>query len=137
MKEIEYLDISGDVGLRLRAGSLEELFEAAAEGMAGLITDTSALGESEQKEVVIPAGRGDDVLIAWLNELVFLFDAYGFIGRDFRVTFHKGELRASVSGGTFNPAVNERNLLIKAATYHNLCLKKINSHWEATVVFDI
>lgn len=137
MKQVEHLDISGDVGLRVRADSLEGLFEAAAAGMAGLITDMSDIDETEQKEIVLPAGLREDVLIAWLNELVFLFDAYGFIGRDFHVSIHEGQLKASVSGGTFDPAVNKKNLLIKAATYHNLSLKKINSQWEATVVFDI
>lgn len=137
MKQIEYLDISGDVGLRVRAGSLEELFEAAATGMAGLITDVSGIPAAIQRDVTVPAGLSEDMFIAWLNELVFLFDAYGFIGTEFRVAFQKGELRAGVTGGTFDPAIHERNLLIKAATYHNLSLKKIDSQWEATVVFDI
>ena len=33
--------------------------------------------------------------------------------------------------------VNESRLLIKAATYHNLSLKRTDSYWEAVVIFDI
>ncbi|MDH4028647.1 MAG: archease [Nitrospirota bacterium] len=46
-------------------------------------------------------------------------------------------MKASVTGGTFDPEVNESSLLIKAATYHGLSVKKVDTHWEAAVIFDI
>jgi len=137
MKKYEQLDISGDVGLRIWGDNLEELFTHAAEGESELITDLSGIKETEEKDVVIGSERNEDLLVKWLNELIFLFDAYGFIGKSFDVSLKNDTLRANISGGIYNPAANESRLLVKAATYHGLSLKKDNSHWEAVVIFDI
>lgn len=137
MKKIEQIDISGDVGLRIRGKSLEELFENAAIGMVALMTDTARIRTTEQREISLKVESYENTLVQWLNELVFLFDAYGFTGKEFSVSFQGDTFSASVSGGIFGPERNGQKLLIKAATYHNLSLRKINSHWEATVIFDI
>ena len=146
MKKSEQLDISGDAGLRIWGENLEELLANAAEGLGELITDLSRIEETDIREVVLSNGRNEDLLVKWLNELIFLFDTYGFIGKRFDVSLSplltKGvqegvTLKAIVSGGIYIPEVNESRLLVKAATYHGLSLKKYNSHWEAVVIFDI
>jgi len=137
MKNIEQIDISGDAGLRIRGKSMEDLFENAALGMSNLITDTNKTGETEQREITLNRDTNEYTLIRWLNELVFLFDTYGFIGKTFHVSFAETTLTAHVSGGYFDPERDDKKLLIKAATYHNLSLRKVNSLWEATVIFDI
>jgi SHS2 domain-containing protein len=137
MKKYEQLDISGDVSLRIRGANLEELFANAAEGLSNLITDLSAIKETDIREVVLSSERNEDLLVNWLNELIFLFDTYGFIGKRFQVSLKSDTLKATVSGGIFNVEINEGRLLVKAATYHGLSLKKDNSQWEAVVVFDI
>jgi SHS2 domain-containing protein len=152
MVKYEQIDISGDVGLRVFGESIEVLFENAAAGMYDLITDISIIKETEEKEIVLSAENNDDLLVRWLNELVFLYDTYGFTGKQFTLnivknappspspygkTAHSISLNAVISGGTFNPDINESRLLIKAATYHNLSLVKFKSMWEATVIFDI
>jgi len=137
MKKYEQIDISGDAGLKVRGDTIEELFKNAAEGMFSLITDVSSISGTVKREINISADSIEDLLIRWLNELVFIFDAYGFTGRTFNVSIENNTLNASVSGGTFDPEVNESSLLIKAATYHGLSVKKLDTHWEAAVIFDI
>jgi SHS2 domain-containing protein len=146
MKKYEQLEISGDVSLRIWGENLEELFANAAEGLSNLITDLSGINETDKREVVLSSERNEDLLVKWLNELIFLFDTYGFIGKRFDVSLspllntgvQEGDtLKAIVSGGIYIPGVNESRLLVKAATYHRLSLKKDNSQWEAVVVFDI
>lgn len=137
MKKYEQIDISGDVGLRIWGDNLEELFENAASGMSELTTDTSKIKETDKKEFALHSDSYESLLVLWLNELIFLFDAYGFIGMSFSVSLKDKKLTAQISGGIFDPEVNESRLLLKAATYHKLSLKKINSKWEAIVIFDI
>ena len=137
MEKYEQIDISGDAGLRVRGGSVEELFENAAAGMFSLITDVSSVSGTVKREINISADNIEDLLIRWLNELIFIFDAYGFTGRTFDIIIKNNKLKASVSGGTFDPEINESSLLIKAATYHGLSVKKLDTHWEAAVIFDI
>ena len=150
MKKYEQIDISGDVGLRVFGESLEMLFQNAAAGIYDLITDVSPVTETGEKEITLSAENHEDLLVRWLNELVFLYDTYGFTGKKVIVHIENGNssprdkntmspivLKAVISGGIFDPDINEQRLLIKAATYHNLTVGKIDSRWEATVIFDI
>ncbi len=137
MKKIEQIDISGDAGLRVRGTGLEDLFENAAAGMFSLITDTAAIRVTEHREIILETDDREDLFVQWLNELVFLFDTYGFIGKEFKIRIQGNSLTADVAGGIFDHDRSEKKLLIKDATYHGLSLKKLTSHWEATVIFDI
>jgi len=113
--------------------------------MGELITDTSLIVVKEEKEVALTSGRAEDLLIRWLNELIFLFDAYGFLGKKFFVDISPSiteapggiKLTAKVAGGIFDQEVNESRLLLKAATYHNLSIRQVGAHWAAEVIFDI
>lgn len=137
MKKYEQLDISGDAGLKIWGETLDGLFANAAEGMSELITDVAEIEGTEEREVVLTADSNEDLLIQWLNELIFFFDTYDFIGKRFDISLKNNTLKAKISGGRHNPAINESRLLIKAATYHGLSLKRDNLQWEAVVIFDI
>jgi SHS2 domain-containing protein len=79
----------------------------------------------------------EGLLVQWLNELVFLLDAHNFVGKSCSVRLDGNNLKGEVSGGYFDPDLHESRLLIKAATYHNLSLKRGDADWDATVIFDI
>lgn len=136
MRNFEILDIPGDAGIRVRGRELEDIFINAAYGMSELTTDTSYIHETESRDIHLHSDSHEGLLILWLNELVFLFDAYGFVGKRITINLHKKTLAAKIWGGIFDPDTNEKRLLIKAATYHRLSLKK-NGNWEATILFDI
>jgi len=141
MKPFEVIDISGDVGIKAYGKSLEELFVNAAIGMYSLITDLEGIKEKKTIEVSIESHSLEGLLVSWLNELIFQFDAYNFIGKkiDIKAMSHEPSafLRAEVSGEEFNPERHERKLLIKAATYHRLKIAQVNNIWEVDVIFDI
>lgn len=134
----EYLDISGDVGLRVTGGTLEELFRDAAVGMFSLITDLGKVEGKNKINVVTESDSPEGLLVAWLNELVFQFDTYGFIGNKVDIgELSERKVFATVSGEEFDPERHESKLLIKAATYHNLNLEKRDGKWQAEIIFDI
>jgi len=137
IKQFEQVDISGDVGIKVWGQDLEELFKNAAIGMSALITDVSTVPASESREVHVIAESNEDLLVQWLNELVFLFDTYNYIGKSFSLSIINKKLKAEITGGTFDPSTSESRLLIKAATYHDLSLSETSTHWEAKVIFDI
>ncbi|MBI4688322.1 MAG: archease [Nitrospirae bacterium] len=137
MKKYETIDISGDAGLRIFGETLEELFENAARGMYELTTDTSQIEDDDKRVIVFDAESYESMLIKWLNELIFFFDTYNFVGKRYDICISEGIFSAEVRGGYFDPKANEQRLLLKAATYHRLSLKKNDSQWEAEVVFDI
>lgn len=144
MKPFEIIDISGDVGLRAFGKSPKDAFRNAAIGMFSLITDIEDVKEEKIINISVESSSLERLLVSWLNELIFHFDTYGFLGKKVLITeftsdenqqIHK--LKASVSGEEFDPQRHESRLLIKAATYHMLKVEKKNSEWEINVIFDI
>jgi SHS2 domain-containing protein len=138
----EVLDISEDAGIRAYGSSIEELFASAAMGMYSFITDIEKINEKHEIDIEASGASPEGLLVAYLNELVFNFDAYGFIGKRVNILNLKANssdcsLRAKIYGEEFDEDRHERHLLIKAATYHNLRLEKTADGWTAEVVFDI
>lgn len=154
MKRFEIIDISGDAGIRSYGESMEELFVNAAMGMYNLITDIGDIREKREITIDLKSQTMDGLLVAWLNELIFHFDTYGFLGKKIMITEitpsltlpHRGGemgggeayiLKGTVSGEDFDPEIHEKRLLIKAATYHQLSIDKKDGFWVTNIIFDI
>jgi SHS2 domain-containing protein len=138
MDAYEVIDISGDVGIRAFGKDLKEVFVHAALGMYSLITDIEAVERKKSIDIHIEGDSREDLLVSWLNELIFHVDTYGFIGKNISIMkFTEEALAARLDGEEFNPERHERNLLIKAATYHQLSITQANGLWRAEVIFDI
>jgi len=141
MIPFEQIDVSGDVGLRIQGLSLEELFMNAALGLFSLITDIKQVRTVESLQLHVEAEREDDLLIRWLNELIFLFDAEEMLIRESVPVIERDgtqlSLDAELRGERFDPERHSSRLLIKAATYHNVSLKRHHTIWEGIVIFDI
>ena len=141
MEKFEILDIAGDVGLRAFGKSRQEVFVHAAMGMYSLITNTDLLKDQKSITVSVESHSLDGLLVSWLNELIFHFDAYGFIGKRIIITefttsitlplkeegwagVRLFRITATVYGEEFDSERHEGKLLIKAATYHRLKIEK-------------
>jgi SHS2 domain-containing protein len=140
MKQFEVIDISGDVGIKAYGKNLEELFVNAAVGMYSLITDLEGVKAEKSISISVESNSLEGLLVSWLNELIFQFDAYNFIGKDISIkalSSQPSALKAEIKGEEFDTERHERKLLIKAATYHRLKIEKTGDVWEADIIFDI
>ncbi len=134
----EVLDISGDAGVRAIGASRQEALQDVAAGMYSLITDLSSVETRNTLEVSATSDSSEGLLVRYLNELIFHFDTYGFIGREVEVRLGGDfSLSATVRGETFDIARHERRVMVKAATYHNVRFEKSGNKWIAEVMFDI
>lgn len=137
-KGYEIIDISGDIGLRVYGRSLEELFINASKALYNLMTNLEQFIGKETIDVELISDSSEGLFVKWLNELIFRFDTYGFVGRIINIEHIDGKnLRASLIGEGFDPSRHERGLLVKAATYHNVLFKEKDGFWIAEVVLDI
>ena len=138
MKRFELIDISGDAGIRAFGSDLSELFANSAAGMYSLITDPGSIVPRKSIEIKAEGASLEGLLVSWLNELIFQFDTYGFIGRDIHIQkLNNTLIMSTIDGEDFVPERHGRGLLIKAATYHKLKIERKEDHWEADVIFDI
>lgn len=136
-RPFEEIEHTADVGIVARGGSLEELFEHAAVGLMHFLIDPHAGVAREHREVVVEADDLEGLLVAWLNELLVLLNADGFLPVRWTVReLTDRRLRADVAGEPVDANRHKFRLDVKAATYHQLQIRK-NSEWHAQVIFDV
>ncbi|HEX8948899.1 MAG TPA: archease [Dissulfurispiraceae bacterium] len=139
--DFEVIDISGDVGLKAYGKSAAEAFVNAGLGMYDLVTDVREIREAREIELEVAGDSPEGLLVNYLNELIFHFDTYHFIGRRIHVDtfclYPVAAVRGKVYGEEFDPERHEKRLLIKAATYHRIKVKELGGKWEIEVIFDI
>ncbi|MCG6552632.1 MAG: archease [Candidatus Magnetominusculus sp. LBB02] len=135
---MEILDILGDIGIMVSAPTLEKIFEDAAVGFYSLTTNIESVESLTTIVVEVNEESVDRLLVAWLNELIYLLDTDGFIGRQVIISYlDNRHCRAEIKGESFNLEKHDCGLLIKAATYHKLKLESQGTGWTATIIFDI
>jgi SHS2 domain-containing protein len=138
----EEIDHTADLGLRVRAESLEGLFRQAALGLASLLTDPAAVGSAEQAAIEIRGIDLEELLVGWLNELLYRFESDRLVLTAFselciEETAGEYRLRAEATGGRWDPQRHPPGAPVKAATYHALkIVPAADGGFEITVVFD-
>ena len=136
-KNFEILDHTADTGIIAYGMDLKQAFGNAASGMFSLITDLGSIEIDQVKRIDINAPDLDSLLVSWLNELIYLFDAENLIFSKFDI-IHLDDtvLSAIVHGEKVDPSRHEMRTGIKAATYHMLKIDE-NDLSRVQVLFDI
>jgi SHS2 domain-containing protein len=126
---------TGEVRLRLRAGSLPGLFEQAARALAELMCTEHTEPKGEPIEATARASDRESLLAAWIDELVFLSETRKRVWSEVHVQrLSDTEIVASVRG--FEPAALRTQ--VKAATLHELhVVQTPGGTFEATLVLDV
>jgi len=134
----EILEHTADIGIVARGKNLAEVFAQAAKGMFSLITDLNTVEERVERRVKVEAPDIESLLVAWLNELVYLFDTKNMVFKRFEFDeINPTNLTARAYGEKLDKLRHPLKGAIKAATYHMLEVKKEDNHYEARVIFDI
>ncbi len=133
----EEIEHTADVGIIARGRSLEELFANAAVGMLHFLIDPHLGRPVQRRRVVVEAEDLEGLLIAWLNELLVLLNADGFLPVHCVVQeLTDRRLVAEVAGEPVDPARHRFRLDVKAATYHQLRIS-LDDKWKAQIIFDV
>lgn len=134
----ETFDHTADLGLRVTAGDLEELFAEAARGLTSLVVeDPETLKSDRATEFRIEGDDLDLLLIDLLGELLFRFETTGFLGRDFTAVHTPGGLDVEARGEMIEGQAHRLAREVKAITYHGLKVERQDDRWMAEVIVDI
>lgn len=137
MERFEVIEHTADVGIIAYGRSLEELFENAAAGMMHFLINNETVRKAEQRNLVAEADDRDGLLISWLNDLLVVLNADGFIPAAFDIReLGDTRLSAEIAGEPVDPKRHRFRLDVKAATYHALEIGK-NEYWHARIIFDV
>lgn len=134
----EAFEHTADVGLRIRAGTLEELFAEAGRGFFALAMDNPQEIRPEKTFTIsLEAGRLEDLFFDWLSELLYSLDGRHMLLSRFDVRLSGLSLRAEVAGEPIDRDRHELAHEIKAITYHGLKVEQAPDGWLAEVILDI
>ena len=137
--EYRELEHTADVGFELEATSETGAFEAAALAMFDLMVELDGVRPREVRTIRATGTTGDreNLLIRWLTELLYLYEADRFaVGAVTVTSLGAREIAASVTGEPIDPARHTLRSEIKAATYHDLELSERGGRWRVRVIFD-
>lgn len=133
----KFIDHTADVGILVTAPALEEVFETSAFALTELITSVDSISCRTQRRFRLQEDEIETLLVSWLQELLYVLDAEGYIFGRFQVNLHDLILEATAWGEPFDPNIHSMKTEIKAVTYHLLEVVKSDRGWQARVIFDI
>jgi SHS2 domain-containing protein len=136
----ETFEHTADLGLRITGRDLSDLFETAAAGLFDVIVANRSEVRDEQPEsVTLTADSTEDLLLTWLNELIFRCETrhrlYGLF--DVNVDDDGRSLHATIAGEPIDRARHVLDHEVKAATHHGLVVRPEDEGWLAEVILDI
>ncbi len=140
MKEASFkiIEHTADIGIRVKSSNLASLFKCAGLAIANISSQKQKTRFHKKYRITIrqKAGNVEELFVNWLNELLSLSSAEALIFEDIQINRIGKKLIHAVAIGSDirNYRVNTE---IKAATYHQLRVKKTGRIWQAEVIFDV
>jgi SHS2 domain-containing protein len=137
MKRYSQFEHTADIGIKASGSDLKELFTNFALGLFDVICDMGKVLPLEEIKINISSSDLESLLVKWLNELIFIFDSKRMLLSKFDIkTVDHDSLSAVVSGEKFDLKRHEMRLSVKAATYHQLSIKK-NRQYKGKIILDV
>jgi len=137
-KAFEIIDHTADIGIIAYGKDVEELFSNAALALFSLITEPESIEEKSHLKLKVSSEDRDSLLVEWLNELIYFFDARHILFNRFDIeSLTHNELKATCYGEDFDPLKHKIKRGVKAATYHMLKLDKNSDGYKAQIILDI
>ena len=138
----EIIEHTADVAIAAYGADLAEALASAACGLFSLVTDLDTVGDDECRQVEVTAGDREELLAAWLNELIYISQVQNVLFSRFEVEeLSDTRLRATCRGEKIDLARHRLNTEVKAATRHMLRVEEAGGggrgRYRVQVLFDI
>ncbi|MCI0360036.1 MAG: archease [Planctomycetaceae bacterium] len=163
----EHFDHTADLGLRVKAATLEQLLVESGRGLlAMLVANPEAVRGVQSRTVELSASEPAYLLFDWLSELLYAFESEKLLLAEFAIElgpaggvrehpdspdsslvedYREADasrspicLRATCRGEPMDPARHTMDHEVKAITYHGLTVQQNHDGtWQAEVIVDI
>jgi SHS2 domain-containing protein len=132
----EVLEHTADIGLLARGRTLDDLFENAIRGLIEIV-GASGSGGPDEEVVSVELDEADlgGTLVDLLNEVIYRLDRRQARIAGVGVERDGPLIRARIAWGSAPDPPDGTEL--KAATYHQLKVEKVDEGYEARVFFDV
>jgi SHS2 domain-containing protein len=132
------IDHTADIGIEVEAEDLADIFRLCGMALFDIMFELDSILSTEQRDVGAEGDGGIDLLVAWLNELLYVSSVEGFLFCDFQgLAVGEGTVSARGLGERLDPGRHVCAVEVKAATYHAASIWQVEDRWKARVIFDI
>ncbi|HET8563221.1 MAG TPA: archease, partial [Candidatus Binatia bacterium] len=120
------------------AHDLAALFSAAGEALYALIVDPETVNIREEIAITASGQGPDELLHAWLCELLAQFNINGFVAKRCEVAQITNEqVSGTIRGEKLDLSRHAFHTEIKGVTYHRFKVWKDGGQWHARVILDV
>ncbi len=142
MKKFDWIEHPADAGFRAYGENLEEAFENAALALTELMVDSEKVEPVEQENVEIRSEDLEALLFDWLDHLLYLQGAKGYVASRFkikRISEENGEykLEGKTWGEKYSREKHGPGSEVKAITYHMMEINQKPDRSSVQVVVDV
>lgn len=132
---VRFIEHTADFGLDVEAPSLEECFARTAAGLfSSFAEEATAAGPDERAlELTLSASNLEELLVLWLEELLYRTESERVAFRAFKVDGIDGAGLHGWAAGVPGPGEPP----IKGVTRHDLWVRKDGGLWRAHVILDV
>ena len=133
-------DITADAGIKVIGNSLNELICNAILATVNEMVELKNIKPKEEFIIEITSLGFPYSLADIINKVLYVFEVKKTIPvkcKVIEISKDGKSIKLLLKGEKYNPQKHGRKLLIKAATYHKLSLKKEEDKYKAQIIFDI
>jgi SHS2 domain-containing protein len=139
MKLYKLIDHTADLGMEVTGRTKKELFTKAALSLMDIVVERKGKPCGVQEKALTVEGSDPaDLLINFLREILYLFNAEALIVEDC-VTQECSQQRlvARLRVEPYNKEKYSMKTELKAVTYHGLSVERVKSRWRGRIIFDV
>jgi|YelNatPaOPRAMG01_1025707.scaffolds.fasta_scaffold197609_2 SHS2 domain-containing protein len=140
MKNIKDIEHTADIGFKIKAKNLKELFQKSGNKIINLALKKIKNIRKIKKRIILNADTIENLLHKFLNEILYLIFVKKFYVSEIKIRYldeEKFEIEFLILGNSKKDKIGEYILReLKSVTFHNLKIKKLVKFYETEIVID-
>jgi SHS2 domain-containing protein len=132
----QFLEHTADARVRCEADSLEGLLSSGAQALYAIALENTRQDTGVSQTIHVTARNREELLVRWLQELIFLLDTQQFVALEFEFAGVSDDQVEAKLGG-YLCSGEERAKEVKSATYHGLAILQQGSRYSAEFLLDL
>ncbi len=134
----EHFETEADVGVHAWGTTRAEAFAQAALGVFALIVAPEEVAEREHREVRAQGDSAERLLVAWINECLYVHEIEGFAVRRVEVdSCTETVVHGVLHGEEIDLARHRPGTVVKAATLHQVVVAESGGRHDVRVIVDV
>lgn len=140
--EFKIIDHTADIAMEISGSNYEELFLAAFNGLKNSLLETSESDkEKSVKSLSLQEDSIEELLVSFLGELNYYFESKKIFPLEIRqLQIVKDDKTFRLKSTCIFGNITADDIVkteIKAITFHQLDVRKVNNGYKTIIVFDI